>query len=74
MLHSDIIIYVNNKPIIWYSKFHNIVNALSFESDFFALRMYTDTIEVLRYTLRCFGVPVEGPVELFVTKISFTSL
>ena len=29
--HSGIIIYVNIKPIIWYSKRHNIVEASSFD-------------------------------------------
>ena len=29
-LHSDIIIYVNNSPIIWYSKRQNTVKASSF--------------------------------------------
>ena len=33
--YCGIIIYVNNAPIIWYSKRHNIVEASSFRSHFF---------------------------------------
>ena len=63
--HSDIILFVNNAPIIWYSKRQNIFEASSFGSDFFAIRIATEIIEALRYKLRCFGIPVEVPAELF---------
>ena len=63
--HSSIIIYVNNAPIIWYSKIQNTVEASSFGSEFFAPRVATDMIEYLRYKLRCFGMTVEGPAYLF---------
>ena len=36
-LHYGIIIYVNNAPIIWYSKFQNTVEYSSFGSEFFLL-------------------------------------
>ena len=47
--NSGIIIFVNNAPIIWYSKRHNTVEYSSFVSDFFALRISTEMIEDLRY-------------------------
>ena len=68
--HSRIIIYVNNAPIIWHSKRKNTVEASSFGSDFFALRISTKMIEALRYKLRCFGIPVEGPAEIFCDNMS----
>ena len=40
-LHSGIIIYVNNSPIIWYSKRQNTVEASSFGSEFVAIRIAT---------------------------------
>ena len=64
-LHSGIIIYVNNAPIIWYIKRHNTVEASSFGSEFVAPRIATEIIEALSYKLICFGIPVEGPAELF---------
>ena len=68
--HSGIIIYVNNEPIIWYSKQQNTVEASSFGSDFVALKIATEMIEALRYKLRCFGIPVAGPAEVFCDNMS----
>ena len=69
-LHSGIIIYVNNEPIIWYSKLHNTVEASSFELEFSALRIATDIIGYLRYKLIYFGIPVEDTEEVFCDSMS----
>ena len=69
-LHSGIIIYVNNALIICYSKHHNKVEDLSFGSYFDAPRIYIEMIEALRYKLRCFGIPIEVPAEVFCDNIS----
>ena len=71
MSHSGIIIDVNNAPIIWYSKIQNTVEASTFGSEFIALWIATEIIEALRYKLRCFGIPVEGPAEVFCDNMSF---
>ena len=63
--HSGILIYVNNAPIIWYSKRQNTVEASSFGSEYIALRICTEMIEALRYKLRCFGVPINGSADVF---------
>ena len=63
--HSVIIIYVNNVPIIRYIKHHNTVEASSFGSEFFALRVSTETLEDMRYKLICFGVPLDDPAQIF---------
>ena len=68
--YSGISIYVNNTPIIWYSKLHNIVEASSFVPEFFALRIATEIIEALRNKLRCFGIPVEVHAEVFCDDMS----
>ena len=67
--HSVIIIYVNNAPIIWYSKRQNTVEDSSCVSESVALRIDTEMIEDLRYKLRCFVMPVEGPAEVFCVGI-----
>ena len=67
--HSGII-YVNNAPIICCRKLQNTVEDSSFGSEFVALRVLTEMIESLRYKLRCFGIPVEGPVEVFCDNMS----
>ncbi len=62
--HSKILIYMNQAPIIWYSKRQNTVEASSFGSEYIALRICTEMVEVLRYKLRCFGVPIEGVCDV----------
>ena len=68
--HSGIIIYVNNAHIVWYSKRKNTVEDSSFGSEFIATRIVTETIEALMYKLRCFGIPVEDPAEVFCDNMS----
>src|SRR5210317_969152 len=63
--HTGIIIYVQNAPIIWYSKKQNTVEAATFGSEFVALRIAKDMIVALRYKLRMFGVPIDGPANVF---------
>ena len=63
--HTGIIIYINNSPIIWFSKRQNTVESASFGSEFVALRIATDLVEALRYKLRMFGVELDGPADIF---------
>lgn len=63
--HTGLIIYVNNSPIMWFSKRQNTVESSSFGSEFVALRIATELIEALRYKLRTFGVRVESPTEIY---------
>jgi hypothetical protein len=59
--HTGIIIYVQNAPIIWYSKRQNTVESSSFGSEFVALRIAKELLVALRIKLRSFGVPIVGP-------------
>ena len=63
--HTGVLIFVQNAPIIWYSKRQNTVESSTFGSDFVALRIAKELIVGLRYKLRMFGVPVEGPAYVF---------
>ena len=63
--HTGIIIFVNNSPIIWYSKRQNTVESSSFGSEFIASQIATEIIEGLRYKLRMFGVPINGTTDAF---------
>ena len=63
--HTGIIIMVNMAPVMWYSKRQNTVETSTFGSEFIALRIATELVESLRYKLRMFGVPIEGPARLF---------
>ena len=63
--HTGVLIFVQNAPIIWFSKRQNTVESSSFGSEFVALRIAKDLIVALRYKLRMFGVPIEGPANKF---------
>ena len=63
--HTGSIIFVNNFPTIWYSKRQNIVESSSFGSEFISLQIETEMIEVLGYKLRMFGLPIDGPADVF---------
>jgi hypothetical protein len=63
--HTGIIIYVNNAPILWYSKRQNTVESSSFGSEFVALRIAKEMVVALRYKLRLFGIDIDGPAYVF---------
>ena len=62
---TGILIFLNKAPIVWYSKRQNTVETSTFESEFIAMRMAVEHIEALRYKLRMFGIPIEGPTNVF---------
>ena len=71
--HTGLLIYVNNAPIIWYSKRQNTVETSSFGSEYVALRICVEMIEALRYKLRCFVIPVMGPADVLCDNKSVTT-
>ena len=62
---TGILIFLNRIPIIWYSKRQNTVETSTFGSEFIAMKMAVEQTESLRYKLRMFGVPLEGPTNVF---------
>jgi hypothetical protein len=61
---TGILIYIQNAPIIWYTKKQNTVESSTFGSEFVALRAARDMIVALRYKLRMFGIPIRGPASV----------
>eukprot|EP00977_Amphora_coffeiformis_P011219 scaffold2692_cov115-Amphora_coffeaeformis.AAC.2 len=57
--------FLNQTPIDWFSKRQNQVETATYGSEFMAARQATEQIIDLRYTLRSFGVPLDGPAWLF---------
>ena len=53
--HTEVLIYVMNTPIIWFSKEKNAVKSSTFRSEFMAMRIARDLIVALQYKLRIFG-------------------
>jgi hypothetical protein len=52
--------HCNRAPVIWHT-----VEASTFGSEFQAIKNAVELIDSLRYKLRMFGVPIEGPTNVF---------
>ena len=63
--HTGILIFCNRAPIIWHSKRQNTVETSTFGSEITAMKNAVELIEALRYKLRMFGVPIEGPTNIY---------
>ena len=61
---TGFIIYLNNAPIDWYSKRQNTVESSTFGSEFVAMRIALERVRALRYKLRMFGIPIDGPTNI----------
>jgi len=63
--HTGILIYLNCAPIIWFSKAQSTVETSTFGAEFIAMRIGVEMLEALRYKLRMFGIPIDGPANVF---------
>lgn len=63
---TGVLIFINSAPIMFFSKKQNTVEISTFGSEFIASRIAIELIESLRYKLRMFGVPLQGPTNLFM--------
>ena len=63
--HTGILIYVNNALIIWFRKLQSTLELSSFWSELITLRITPEMVEWLRYKLRNFGIPIDGPDKVF---------
>ena len=70
--HTGILIYLNKYLIIWFSKQKNTVEYLSFGSEFVAFRIAVKLLVLLRYKLKMFGIPIDGPADVFCENCSVT--
>ena len=62
---TGILIFLNKAPIHWYSKSQSTVESSTFGSEFNAMRVAVEMVKSLRYKLRMFGVPIEGPASVY---------
>jgi hypothetical protein len=63
--HTGILIFVNKAPVMWFSKRQNTVETSTFGSEFVAMKIAKEMIVALRYKLRMFGIPIEGPTNVY---------
>ena len=61
---TGFVIFVNRAPISWYSKRQSTVETSTFSSEFIAMKTCIESIESLRFKLRMFGVPIDGPAKV----------
>ncbi len=62
---SGVFEFLNQTPIDWMGKRQNQVETATYGSEFMVARQAVERIQDLRYTLRPFGVPSDGPAWLF---------
>jgi len=62
---TGILIFLNKAPITWYSKRQNTVETSTFGAEFCALKISVEMIEAMRYKLRMFGIPIDGPANVY---------
>ena len=62
---TGISIFCNKAPIHWYSKRQPSVESSTFGAEFRALKTAVEMTDGLRYKLRMFGVPIDGPTSIF---------
>ena len=62
---TGILIFLNRKPINFYSKQQPPVKASMFGAEFCAIKMGVGIIEGLRYKLSIFGVTIHGSEKLY---------
>ena len=62
---TGFIIFIQNAPIIWYSKKQGSIEGATFGSEMIAAKTLAETNRGLRYKLRMMGVPVEDPTYTF---------
>ena len=62
---TGLLLFVNRAPVTWVSKRQNTVETSTFGSKFIAMKTAVEHIEALRYKLWMFGIPIEGPTNVF---------
>ena len=61
---TGFIVFLNNAPIYWMSKKQTSCETSSFGSEFVAMKQACEYVRGLRYKLRMFGIPVNGPAYI----------
>ena len=71
--HTGYVLFINRSPITWYSKRQNTVESSTFSSEFIAMKTCMESIVSLRFKLRMFGVPIDGPADVMCDNQSVVS-
>jgi hypothetical protein len=63
--HTGIFILLNNTPVVAFSKRQNTCESSTYGSELVAMRIAKDMVSALRIKLKCFGIPIAGPTNMF---------
>jgi hypothetical protein len=63
--HTGIIIFLNRAPTIAFSKRQNTCESSTHGSELVAMRIARDLIYALRIKLKSFGIPINGPANMY---------
>ena len=63
--HTGILIFVQKAPILWSLKRQNTVETSTFGSEMVAMQIAKEMIVALRYKLRMFRLPINGPARVY---------
>ncbi len=64
-MHTGVFILLNNTPVIAFSKQQNTCESSTYGSELVAMRITKDMVLALRIKLKCFGIPISGPTNVF---------
>jgi hypothetical protein len=62
---SGIIVFVGSTPVIWQSKRQGCIATSTYCAEFIAMRMAVEEAISIRYMLRCLGIPVTTPTDMY---------
>ena len=62
---SGLLVFVGSTPVIWSSKRQGCIATSTYCAEFVAMRSAVEEAISIRYMLRCLGVPVTTPTNLF---------
>jgi len=67
---TRIFLFIQNAPIVWFSKKQTSIKTSSFGSEFSVMKTAVEIVEGLRYKLRMMGVPIDGPCNVKADNMS----
>lgn len=67
---TGFLLYINNSPIVWYTKRQGSVEGATYGSELMAMKTAVEENRALRYKLRMMGVPIEGPKYMYGDNMS----
>jgi hypothetical protein len=67
---TDLVIYLNMAPVVWFSKQQPTVESSVFGADFVAMKNGIETVRGLRYKLWMMGVPLSGRCYVYGDNMS----